>query len=129
MDSKLPVFIKTIVVCLLAYALPMAQAIAAPNLQLNPTGITAVQNNNFQEKIMINVDTNNVLSSDAIVNYAGADLDVVSVTNGGFFPQFSFSNDPSGILEIHGYTTANNSTITGMGTLATIVFKAKKLRQ
>ncbi len=119
--------IFTLFLWLGVYMVPLSQAYATPNLQFNPTATTVVQNDTFQQKILINVDSNNSLSSDAIVNYAGADLEVISVTSGNFFPQFTSANDAgAGRLEIHGYTTAGNSTLTGNGTLATIVFKAKK---
>ena len=125
MNFKLPALIPALFLCLLAYAFPQAAAYASPSLLFDPANTAAVQNNTFQEKITINVDTHQVQSSDAVVTYAGADLEVVSVTNGGFFPEFSFANDPAGTLEIHGYSTTG-SAITGTGTLATIVFKAKK---
>jgi hypothetical protein len=75
--------------------------------------------------VSVNTDSTVVLGSDAIVNYAGADLEVVSVIKGAFFPEFSFANNTAGTLELHGYTTTDTA-ISGTGTLATVVFKAKK---
>lgn len=122
---KLSKLFQTLLLCFVAYACPVAIAYAAPNLQFDQTNVTVVQNATFQEKVNINVDANLVQSSDAIVSYAGADLEVTSVTSGGFFPEFSYANDASGTLEVHGYSTTG-TTITGNGTLAVIVFKAKK---
>ena len=71
--------------CLFAYAVPLTHAYATPNLLFSPTTVTAQQNGTFQITITLNADTNHVQSSDAIVSYAGADLNVTAVTNGGFF--------------------------------------------
>ena len=65
------------------------------------------------------------MGSDAILNYAGNDLEVASISNGGFFPEFNSANNPTGRLELHGYTSSTNDSRTGTGTLATITFKAK----
>jgi hypothetical protein len=129
MNKTLPGSIATIVFCLFAYLFPVAHAYATPNLQFTPSSVTSVVNTTFQIDLHINVDTNNALASDVVVNYAGSDLEVISVTNGGFFPQFGFGPaiaNMNGTLEIHGYTTSGDSNITGTGSLAKIVFKAKK---
>jgi hypothetical protein len=122
---KLPKLLTSLLLCLMAYACPVAVAYAAPSLQLDRPTVSVQQNATFQEKINIAVESNQVQSSDAIIKYVGADLEVTSVTNGGFFPEFSYANDASGTLEIHGYTTTG-AVITGNGVLATITFKAKK---
>lgn len=124
MNKFLPKTILSFFLCLFAYAVPLTHAYATPNLLFSPTTVTAQQNGTFQITITLNADTNHVQSSDAIVSYAGADLNVTAVTNGGFFPDFNYANDTSGLLEIHGYTTGT-STLTGTGTLATITFKTK----
>jgi hypothetical protein len=129
MNKILPGIITTIAFCLFAFAFPTAHAYATPYLQFNPTSVTSVLNNTFQVDVRINVDSNNALASDAIINYAGTDFEIIAVTSGGFFPQFSFApTTPSanGTLEIHGYTTDPASNITGTGSFAKIVFKAKK---
>jgi uncharacterized membrane protein YccF (DUF307 family) len=126
MNNKLLTILKALVFCLLVFAFPQAVAYAAPNVQFNPPNATVVQNTTVSITININVETNSVRSSDVTILYAGADLEVSSVTKGNFFPSFSKANDPSGRLELHGYTASVGDSRTGADTYATIVFKAKK---
>lgn len=126
MQTKLFKLFSIVFLVLLAYAFPSAHAYATPSVLFDPTSATVTQNATFQVTVKVNVDSNNVLSSDAIINFAGADLTVQSVTGGSFFPSFSSSIDANGKVELHGYETAGNSSITGNGTLATIVFKGTK---
>jgi hypothetical protein len=129
MNKPLPTIISAIVFCFFAYMFPVAHAYATPSIQFAPTSVSVLQNNTFQVDIQMNVDANNTLASDVIVQYAGSDLEAVSVTNGGFFPQFNFAPtiaNANGTLELHGYSTAGDSNITGTGSFAKITFKAKK---
>jgi hypothetical protein len=126
MNTILPNIIASFLMCLLAYAFPVVRAYAAPSLLLEPSAVSVEQDQTVTLMISIAVDTNPAQSSDAIISYAGSDLEVTAVANGGFFPDVSYANDASGTLEIHGYTTVVPSTITGSGTLARVTFKAKK---
>jgi hypothetical protein len=129
MNKSLPSIISALVFCFFAYLFPVAHAYATPSLQFTPTTVSVLQNNTFQVDIQMNVDANNALASDVIVQYAGSDLEVLSVTTGGFFPQFNFAPtiaNANGTLELHGYSTAGDSNITGAGSFAKISFKAKK---
>lgn len=129
MNKSLPGIIFTIFLFASAYLFPVAHAYATPNLQFTPTSVTAIQNTTFQVDVRINVDTNNTLASDVVINYASDDLEVISITNGGFFPQFNFAPVVAtmhGAFEIHGYSTSGDSNITGTGSFAKIVFKGKK---
>jgi hypothetical protein len=123
MKTLLPNFIFALCISLLSYLFPITHAYAAPSLLLAPTSVSTSQNQTFSLTLSINVDANHVKSSDTILTYAGADLEVSSVTTGGFFPNFSYANDANGLLEIHGFNTLGEST--GSGTLATIAFKTK----
>ncbi|HUD19928.1 MAG TPA: cohesin domain-containing protein [Patescibacteria group bacterium] len=125
MQIKLPTSVLALILAILAFSFPVAKAYAAPNLQFDQTSVTAAQNATFQLNITINVDTNTVMGSDAVVNYAAADLQVTDVSSGGFFPQFTKATDTAGKIEIHGFTGQNDSR-TGTGTFATITFKALK---
>lgn len=126
MNKILPKTIFIIAVLLFFITAGAPKAFATPSLQFDKTSVSVAQNATFQLKVNINVDAHTVLGSDAVINYAGSDLEVVSITNGGFFPEFNSANAASGRLEIHGYTSSINDSRTGNGVLATIVFKAKK---
>lgn len=124
--SKLPKILAFIIFILVVYGKPVI-AQAAPRIFADPASVTVSQNNEFTIQIKIDAESNQVIGSDTTVSYAGADLDIVSVTNGGYFPEFdSANNGNSGRLEIHGYVTSTYQSKTGAGTLATIVFKSKK---
>ncbi len=125
MQIKLPTYVPAFILAILAFSFPVAKAYAASNLQFDQTSVTAVQNATFTLKININVDANAVMGSDAVVNYAAADLQVTDVSNGGFFPQFTKATDTAGKIEIHGFTGQNDSR-TGTGTFATITLKSLK---
>lgn len=121
----MPASIRAFILCLLAFAFPMARAYAAPSIQFNPTAITVAGGNTFQVNVAINVDSNQVKGSDVVVQYNAADLSAVSFTNGGFFPSLAGSTGASGRVEMHGYTSQTDSK-SGSGTFATITFKALK---
>ena len=125
--NKLPVLLSSLILFLgFALSAPFTRAYAAPNVRFSPTSATVVVNEELTVTVQIDAETNTVIASDAVVSYAGDDLSVVAVSNGGFFPEFSFANNPTGRLELHGYISASYQNRTGTGTLATIRFKAKK---
>ena len=102
-------------------------AVAAPRIFFDPASVIIAQDNEFIVALKIDAEGNQVVGSDATVSFAGGDLDIVTVTNGGYFPEFgSANNGNSGRLEIHGYVTSTYQSKTGAGTLATIKFKSKK---
>lgn len=119
---KLPTIIRTVLLCLMALACPVAVAYAAPSLQFSPTNATVVQNNTVQLTVTINADTNSVMGADMVINYAANDLTVTSITNGGFFPQFTSNIATAGKIEFKGFVGPNDSR-TGNGTLAVITLK------
>ncbi len=124
MNSKLHTILISffIVITSLAFA---RHAQAAPSLQFAPASQTVVKDSLFDISIAINVESQQTFGADAVVTYAGADLEVVNVTNGGFFPQFNKANTPTGKLELHGYFSSLYESRAGNGTFATITFRAK----
>jgi hypothetical protein len=125
--NKLPARLLIITLFVLGLLrVPVSLAFAAPGITLNPTDVTVAQNAQFSLEVRINAESTNVMGADATINYAGADLEFVSASSGNYFPVFASANDPAGILELHSYTLSSLETHTGAGTLATVVFKAKK---
>lgn len=124
--NKLPKIVLCILLFCAAFVWP-SRAHAAARIFFDPTSASVAQNNEFTVQLKIDAQANQIIGSDAIVTYAAADLDVTSVTNGGYFSEFSNANNTSGgRIEIHGYVTSTYNSKTGAGTLATITFKSKK---
>lgn len=126
MNKRLPQILSIIGFFVFAALLPQSKAYATPSVQFNSTSVSVAQNNTFELKVNIQTDTNTVLGSDAVINFASSDLDIVSIANGGFFPEFGSASNASGRIELHGYTSSTNDSRTGSGVFASIVFKAKK---
>lgn len=124
---KLPKTLTVLSFILLLLALPAKHAYAAARIYFQPTSANVAQNSEFTLFVMVNAETNQIMGSDAVISYAGADLEVTNVSNGtNFFPEFQYANNPTGRLELHGYISAAYQYKTGTGTLASIKFKAKK---
>jgi len=126
MNNRLPNFFKLIGILALLLCAPLIHAHAASSLQFSPTTKTVTNTETFVATVSINVESATVMGSDTTIIYAGTDLEVTGVTNGGFFPEFNYANNPSGRLELHGYTSSLYDSKTGTGTLASITFKSKK---
>jgi hypothetical protein len=123
---KLPKLFLSFFLWVVVLAFPV-RADAAVRVYFDPTTISVAQNNEFTVQLKIDAETNQVVGSDAVVSYAAADLEVMTVTTGGYFPQFTNANDATaGKLELHGYVTSTYQSKTGAGTLATVKFKSKK---
>lgn len=126
MNNKLPkILISLLLFALFAHA-KASSVFAAPIVQFAPTSKTININDTFNVVISINTENNAVMGSDVTVLYAGSDLEVTAKTNGGFFPEFTSANNPTGRLELHAYTSAQFDSRTGSGTYANVTFKAKK---
>ncbi|OGG13609.1 hypothetical protein A2875_00390 [Candidatus Gottesmanbacteria bacterium RIFCSPHIGHO2_01_FULL_46_14] len=103
------------------------KAHAAPRLNLEPASITVLNNATFELRVAIDVESNQAIGSDAVISYDDDDFDVTGVSNGGFFPNFAWANDPENDrLEIHAGSFQIFSSNTGAGTLAIITLRAKK---
>ena len=126
MNNKLPKILQSLILFILAAYAGAGTVFAAPNVLFSPTSQTVNLNDTFEVTITINAENNSVMGSDVTILYAGSDLEVTAKTNGGFFPEFTSANNPSGRLELHAYTSAQFDSRTGSGTYAKVTFKAKK---
>lgn len=126
MMNKLPMYLLSSIILLTASLMRPISAYAAPKIYFDPATKTVVQNNEFQIDLKIDAESNQVIGSDVVVSYAGADLDITSVTSGSYFPEFQYADNASGRLELHGYVTSIYQGKTGAGTLATLKFKSTK---
>lgn len=103
------------------------RAYAAPRITFDPSSVTVQNGATFQLNVTIDVESSQVLGADAVILYAAEKFDVTGVTNGGFFPDFSWANDPGNDrVEIHAGSFQTFSSKSGSGPLATITFRAKQ---
>lgn len=100
-------------------------ALAAPRLYFDPSSKTTTPGTDFQVKIMIDVESFSSFGADAKLSFPAGDLSVKSITNGGFYTDFSSAQN-SGQIEIHGFFSTLYQSKTGSGTLATITFSPSK---
>ncbi len=101
------------------------QASAAPQLYFDPSPTSVANGSDVTINLRINTDTANVFGADAVVNFPSSDLNLKSVTNGGFFSDFTFAQS-SGKIEIHGYFSTAFDSKSGSGNLANIILTGKK---
>lgn len=97
---------------------------SSPHLSLTPTVKEVNTGINFN--VTVSVDTGGQQASgvDAVVQYDSSLLEVVSVSEGTFFPTITTITTTLGKVEIYGVADTG-SPKTGTGTLATITFKGK----
>jgi hypothetical protein len=95
-----------------------------PHLSLSPTVKEVAPQVSFNTTVSI--DTGGELTSgvDAIIEYNSSILEVVSVSEGTFYPTITTLNNTVGKVEIYGIADSA-SPKSGTGTLATITFRGK----
>lgn len=100
---------------------------ANPSLLLNPTNLSLGLG--VQKPLTVTFDSAgaSLFGVDAVLTYNPDAIEIVSVQNGTFFTDFSYSNNQnSGKLEIHSYFSQLYDMRAGNGTVATVLVKAKK---
>jgi len=95
-----------------------------PHLSLSPTVKEVASQVSFN--VTVSIDTGGELTSgvDAIIEYDSLILEVVSVSEGTFYPTITTFNNTAGKIEIYGVADSA-SPKSGTGTLATITFRGK----
>jgi len=96
----------------------------SPHLSFTPATKSEVLGDSFE--VSVNVDTGgkSIGSVDAIIEYDQSLLEVVSVSEGLFFPTVTSVTATPGTIKIYGIADAG-APKTGTGILATITFKGK----
>lgn len=100
-------------------------ASAAPRLFLEPSPVNLPTGVDTQIKLQIDAESTAVFGADASINFPASDMTITSVTNGGFFTDFSYAPS-AGKLEIHGFFSSAYDSKTGTGTIAIINVKGNK---
>lgn len=99
---------------------------AAPRLYLDPATRTTNNGSDFQINLDIDAETKSVTGAEASLTYPAADFDLKSVTDGGFFTDFSVPTKANGKIDIRGYFAQTFTSKSGSGTFAVLTFTAKK---
>lgn len=95
------------------------------SLSLSPATISLLNGSQQTFTVTINTGSTQVFGADAIITVPTAAFDVVSVSNGTFFTDLTYSNQ-NGVLSIHGYFSSLYQYKAGTGPLATFILKAKQ---
>ncbi len=126
--TNIKLFLKSLLVfCLffMASGFVSGQVLAAPRLYFEPATLTTTKDSDFQINLLIDVESKSAFGADAVVNFPPGDITVKSVTNGGFFSDFSYA--PSlGKLEIHGFFSTLYSSKSGSGNFAVLTLNTNK---
>lgn len=108
---------------LFAISISLAAGVDAAFLKFTPTSANLTTGATTQIGIVVDSDSQEVLSSDVYVLYDTKVLDVQSVVYGTYFPSVQH-NISAGKVTIRGHVQDAATSRKGAGTLATITFKA-----
>lgn len=117
-------FFLLLFLILLINPFPSWAQTSSPHLSLSPTVKEINTGVNFNVTVSVDTGGQQVNGADAIVQYDSSLLEVVSVSEGTFFPTITTITTTLGKVEIYGVADTG-SPKTGTGTLATITFKGK----
>lgn len=125
MKNKIITFLISLFLIFSAGLASAKTAFASPRLILDPVSTTINKDASFEVKINIDVESQSAFGADAAISYPASDMDFKSVSNGGFFPDFS-SATSAGRIEIHAFFSNAFDSKSGSGTFATLSFTARK---
>ncbi|MFH1827208.1 MAG: cohesin domain-containing protein [bacterium] len=125
--TKIKFFFKSF---LLSLGLLLASSFVSSNvyaakLYLSPSDKSVVKDSEFEINLVIDTEGTNVFGSETKILYPSDDIELKSVSNGGFFSNFSSPNS-FGVIEIHGFFSASFQSESGQGNFAVLKFQAKK---
>jgi len=95
---------------------------SGPALLIEPTTVTTPQGQAFSADIKIDSFGNQVVGTDAYIQYDATALQFVQILNGDYFPSVT-QTDQSGVLSLRGMFTEPASSRAGIGRVATVTFQ------
>ena len=99
-----------------------AQEVSAGTMEFNPATGTYAKDATFTIKVIIDTQSVNTTSADAVIQFDSALLAVDNVSDGTFYPTVLHS-DNNGTLVISGIVNTVDAVVSGKGELTTITFK------
>lgn len=121
--SKTGKIIGVIAILFLFTGMIGVQGVFAGTMELNPATGTYAKDATFTIKVLVDTQSVNTTSADAVIQFDSALLAVDSVSDGTFYPTVLHS-DNNGTLVISGIVNTVDAVVSGKGELATITFKA-----
>lgn len=106
--------------------IPIISAAEAASLQFDPATVSTTNGSTFEVKVNVNAGSEQVTTIDAYVSFDSSLLEASSVKNGTFFPTVYSDTSKTGKVYVAGIVDDPATSKTGTGTVATVVFKAKK---
>jgi hypothetical protein len=123
---KINFFLKTLIFSFFLFlgSIVFANNVSAAKLYLSPSDKSITKSTEFEINLVIDTEGSQVFGAEAKINYSSSDLELKSVSNGGFFTDFLYPTGP-GLIEIKGYLSSMYDTKSGNGNLAVLKFLAK----
>lgn len=115
-----------IISALFIFIIPLARPSYAATLRLEPSTVTTTVDKTFEVKISVNSGGEEINAVDAFVVYDADMLEAQSVSDGSFFPTVLHDIKKAGRAYIAGMVDNPGTFKVGAGTVASILFKAKK---
>lgn len=100
------------------------QEVYAGNLKFDKTSVSISEGDTFEIQVVVDAGSDEIVSTDAYINFDSNILEAVSVANGTFFPTVFNELSSPGQAYIAGIVDDPATSKTGTGTIATITFKA-----
>jgi len=115
--------VGTVIVLVIITSAIHAQSVFAGKMEFNPATGTYAKDATFTVKVIVDTESINATSADAVIQFDNTLLSVDSVADGTFYPTVLHS-DNNGTLVISGIVNSVDAVVSGKGELATITFKA-----
>lgn len=122
--KKLLSFLTLVILFFFINLVSPAKSFAAARVYFDPSSINTSSGNNFDVNINIDTDSKEVFGTEVVINYPSSNVEVKSITNGGFFPDFNSVFDSSKIV-IRAYSSSPYDNKKGTGNVAKITFLSK----
>ena len=102
-----------------------AKGVEAGFLKFDNAAVDTTVNNTFQLQVLVDTGSDEINSIDAYITYDESMIEAQSVAAGSFFPSIA-QNLATGKVYVAGYVDDPATSKTGIGSVATITFKAIK---
>lgn len=118
--------VSFIISTLFIFIVPLTRVSYAATLFLEPSTVTTAVDKTFEVKVSVNSGGEEINAVDVFVVYDGNMLEAQSVSDGFFFPTVLHDIKKAGRAYIAGMVDNPGTFKIGSGTVASIIFKAKK---
>src|SRR3989344_665535 len=119
--TLLPIFF--VLLLLISFHFSAKAVFGAGSFYLSPDSDSAGVGENFNVDIIINTGGANTDGADALLNYDGTKLQVVSINSGTTYPTYPTKVSTGSTITIGGVSNTSGPYFSGIGVFATITFK------